>query len=181
MKISLIRSIAIASALLMSNHVYAERYLGAGLGNASYDTPPISGSFNIKNGLALRAFVGTKSKYVGLEAEATASEHDWEGTGVSTYQKVLNIVFSVVGYLPISGNVNLYGKAGFNRWLTTVNVSGATSERHLGSDSTFGLGVDFSVTKSTHTRLQYTLYEGIDNGFEVGDIGLLSVDIVHHF
>lgn len=176
-----IKYLLLASVLCLSGNAYAEGYWGLGFGNASYDIKPLFGTFEVEDAVALKGFVGIRNGNFGFEGEGTVSMHDWEGAIGDASHTVVNLVFSLVGYLPVSDNFSLYGKAGANFWGTSVSYSGAVYEGDNSIDPAFGLGMDWAVSESTHLRAQYSAYSGIGDGVDEGDMEVVTLDFAFYY
>ncbi len=82
------------------------------------------------------------------------------------------LAFQFVGKLPVSNQMNLFGKVGLFNW--TVDVFGLTDD---GTDPTYGAGVEFRFTEQLAGRVEWETFQDIAGG----DVDLISVGLSVRF
>ena len=164
----------ILSAVLIAGSANAGNYWGVGFGNASFSLKNF-GVLPVEDGSVFKLLWGTRNGDFGMEADFSTSEHDWEGTGGLVSHTVTNLVFSGIGYLPITKGFDLYGKAGLNLYGVSYEGLGLDSEAENGVGLALGAGLDFAASEQFHIRLEYQMLNGIDDGFDDGDINQMTV------
>jgi hypothetical protein len=163
-----------------SNQALAENYWGIGLGNSSFDIKPLYGSDEVDDAIDLKFVVGSRTSSTGYEMDLSFASYDWTHTSDATHN-AFNLVFTGIGYLPVSESVDLYGKIGLNLWSTTVDYAGTLYEGDNGIGISFGGGIDFQVTDDTHFRLEYQQLNGIGDGIDEGDISNVTLTAVFDY
>jgi hypothetical protein len=167
-----------ALCLVASNSALAGGYIGLGFGTASWDIKPLLGTYEVDDGTPLRIFGGSRTGQLGWEIDFSMSEHDWyDNFGIIAFSpggKIThmadNLIFSVIGFLPLSPTFDLYGKLGLNMWSTTVEVEGVELEGDDGIDLAAGAGLNINVAQNFLIRLEAQYLPGIGDGIDEGDI-----------
>lgn len=136
-------------------------YFGMGIGSAHDDILDEEDSaFKFYGGVNLSEHIGLELGYVDLGSYANdALTQD----GIS---------YELIGYLPLSANVDLYGRAGFFSW----EVANAF-DSHTGTDPTFGVGLQVQLQHHVSLRGEYQTFLDVDGG----DVDLYSANINFHF
>ena len=136
-------------------------YLGGGIGSA-YDEilDEEASAYKIFGGVNLTPNIGMELGYVNL------------GSYVDGYLEQDGVSYEVIGYLPLSDNLDLYGRGGFFNWEVST-PAGSNS----GTDPTFGVGLQAQLTRNVSLRGEYQTFLDIDGG----DVDLLSASFNLHF
>jgi OOP family OmpA-OmpF porin len=157
-------------------------YLGAGLGRSTIDIiefyPTLGDSLETTNS-AYKAYGGYRIlKFLALEAgyanlgspqglEKNVPEHP-ERAEVS----VKGLDAFVVGILPVSNVVDIFGKLGLMSWDTDVTSvqDGEViyDESYSGTDTAYGIGIGFWVGKNVTLRAE-------GEWFKIGDFDTVAV------
>lgn len=136
-------------------------YIGIGLGSADdVILDETSAASKIFAGINLNRFLGMEVSYVNL------------GDYVNGAVTQDGVSYEVVGYLPISPYVNVFGKVGAFDWRVR---SGSLSAR--GTDSDYGFGLNAEVSPRVWLRGEYQKFQDVDGG----DVNLASVSVSYHF
>ena len=136
-------------------------YLGFGIGSADDEllqetdtAAKLFGGFNITR------HIGVEFSYVNL------------GDYVNGAIEQDGIAYELVGYLPLSYNVDLFGKVGMFSWEVS---SGPFYVQ--GTDPTYGAGVSVALNPNLNLRGEWQLFTDVDGG----DVDLCSAGISFHF
>lgn len=167
MKPVLKSSILAASMMLTSLTPLASQaaevgpYLGVASGssedqilNESQSAYKLFGGVNITRGL------GLEFSYVDLGEFAN---------GALTQD---GLAYEIVGYLPITRRVDLYGRAGLFSWEVANNFTSVT-----GTDPTFGVGANIQLSPDIALRGEWQTFQNVDGG----DVDLYSAALSVHF
>lgn len=187
--------IGIAVLLIGASAAHAQDWYalaGAGQTKADIQNSAISPSFvgTIDNtdtgwkvgvGYQLHPNVAVELNYVDLgEAKAQGNVGAQSLTGTVEAKAV---GLTVVGSLPLNPSLSLIGRLGMARWdndtKATVGAS-SISDSDSGTDPTYGVGVQFSFSKTLGLRAEWERFTDID---EEGpsDVDLLSASLVFRF
>ena len=139
MKKSLI--VAALCSAFMAGPVFAQAYLGAGIGSARTDTHNTSGK--IYGGFQFNPTWGIELGYTDLGK--------YKGANVES------TTLSGVGTLPMGQNWSLFGKLG-----------AASNQPHFGgagrhSDVLLGIGLGYSINKNVSARLEFENFGKLSN------------------
>lgn len=158
-----------ASALAMSGGAMAQQkmqdtgwYVGADVGTTDLDGADddtglrILGGYNINRNFA--AELGYSMLYDKGGVEVTA----WELVGIGKY--------------PVSNNFSIFGKLGFAMWEAEANLGPFGRVKDDGTDLTFGLGVQYDLSRNFGVRGQWQTYDVGD-----GDADVLSIGVIYRF
>ena len=153
-----------AAAMLPPGSAHATEpgaYVGVGLGSAHDDIlNEDESAFKFYGGINLSHNIGLELGYVDLGNYAN---------GALTQD---GISYELIGYLPLSSNLDLYGKAGFFSW----EVANASTS-NTGTDATFGVGLQAQLHSQISLRGEYQVFMDVDGG----DVDLYSASINLHF
>ncbi len=166
-------SLTLASMFLLSPTAYAQGgYFGFGIGNATYSEDDFDesdtgfnfyGAFRANENLAVEFaytdFGKQEGRYYGYDASV-------EVTGLSV---------SAVGFLPVSDNVDLFGKIGLMSWDADVGLGPYTGDDD-GSDLLFGFGATFYLSDQFALR---GAWEFVD--LDEGELDMLSISAQVNF
>lgn len=122
--------------------------------------------------------VGTRQNNLGLEIEFNFADYDWKDLGGQATHNVTNLVFSGLGYIPISNRFDVFGKIGFNFWGTDVDFFGINYEGDSGIDLAYGAGINFTATNTVNLRFEYQILPGLGDGVDEGDISQTMFDVM---
>lgn len=157
--------LTLGAALLLSfNSAQAAQpgpYIGMGIGSAHDDILDEEDTgFKIYGGVTLTENIGLELAYVDLGTYAN---------GALTQD---GISYEIVGYLPLSDNIDIFGKAGLFNWEVANNFTS-----HTGTDPTFGVGLQAQIQHHVSLRAEYEAFLDVDGG----DVDLYSASINLHF
>jgi OmpA-OmpF porin, OOP family len=108
------------------------------------------------------------------------------GTPLSAEVKVSGIYLDGTGTLPIGDKFSIFGKLGAFAWFLDSNASisgfGTGSDSANGVCLTYGIGVQFDITKSLGLRAEWEEFNKVGNN-DTGksDVSFGSVGIVYKF
>lgn len=137
-------------------------------------------------GYQLNKNIGFEAAYVNLGSlTANATYSTPAGSPVRSSADADGFLLSVVGTLPVSDTVAIFGKVGAFVWnvdatasttLATVSASGD------GTDLGYGLGAKWQINKSIGLRAEWERFQNlsVDGGPE-RDVDLLSLGATFHF
>lgn len=152
-------------------------------GTSCDDTSSAYGAFS---GYQFNKYLGAELGYTDLGENKSSGPVD----AVTAKVKVLELLG--VGTIPITPQIEVYGKVGAFFWDLDASCAGTCSgfgpgagspgsQSDSGTDLTYGLGVKLNFTKNVGVRVQYQRYKDIDSSTTSGgksDIDVLSVGIV---
>jgi len=117
---------------------------------------------------AFKAFVGANITHnIGFELSYVDL-----GTFASGALSQEGIAYEVIGYLPLSHELDLYGRAGFFDWEVSDN-SGAV----VGTEPTFGIGANIRLNPHASLRGEWQTFLDVDGG----DVDLYSASLSFNF
>ncbi|MGD9170543.1 MAG: outer membrane beta-barrel protein [Candidatus Thiodiazotropha sp.] len=178
-------SAALLGMLFLSPAAFAQNgYLGFGMGLANYSDRNSDGyldySFNDSD-TGINIYGGQKiNEYFALEMSYThfgkqEGSFSFYDTTYDTNVEVFGFGVSVVGFYPVSDNLNLFLKIGTFDWDVNVNID-SVSGRGNDSELLLGFGGEFRFTKKFSLR---TAWEMVD--IEGADLDILSVNAQFNF
>ena len=136
-------------------------YIGFSLGSADDDVLSESDTgYKFFGGYTVNNNLGFEIAFVDL------------GQYVDGLLEQYGVAFEVVGYLPLSSNLDLMGKLGMFSW--TVDVLNASDD---GTDLTYGLGVQYDLNNRLYVRGEWEQFTDVSGG----DVSLLSVGLLYAF
>lgn len=159
---------AALTAFSLSTPAYAEGwYAGAGVGQAEYeglsDKPT---SMKLFLGYSFNPNAAVEFAYVD-SGEAT------EDTFLGDFKASADgVEVSVVGLLPVNSAVSFLGRLGLFNWDAEFELGGASAS-DSGTDLTYGLGVQFDISKAVALRGEYQVYD-VD-GDDIDNIGISAL------
>lgn len=90
-----------------------------------------------------------------------------------------------VGIAPINQQWSMYGKVGFFRWdVDTTDGTGLVgSASASGTDLTYGVGINYKLSKNAALRVEYQKYNDIGdfNTTGTGDVSVMGVSAIFRF
>jgi len=136
-------------------------YIGIGAGSAHDEIlNEDESAFKFYGGVNLTPHIGLELGYVDLGSYVN---------GVLTQD---GISYELIGYIPISGNIDLYGRAGFFDWEVATAFASNT-----GTDTTFGVGIQAQLAHHLSLRGEYQSFLDVDGG----DVDLYTASLNLHF
>ena len=136
-------------------------YIGVGAGSAHDEIlNEDESAFKFYGGVNLTPHIGLELGYVDLGSYIN---------GVLTQD---GISYELIGYIPVSSNIDLYGRAGFFDWEVATSFSSNT-----GTDTTFGVGIQAQLEEHLSLRGEYQTFLDVDGG----DVDLYSASLNLHF
>jgi hypothetical protein len=166
-------------------------YLGAAVGTSSIDVLefyPTIGDWVEDTDIAYKAYGGYRLlKFLAVEGGYTNfGNPQWLERNVQGYRERIDINVKgwnafVVGILPVSNVVDIYGKLGVLAWDTRIEsfLRGdiVYTESSSGTDSAYGIGIGFWVGPNVALH-------GEAGWFKIGEydtIALYSIDVTYTF
>lgn len=141
-------------------------YLGASIGNASYDDIDESDvGFDLFAGINLNEVLSAELGWVDLG----------EADGGTATAEVSAFHLAIVGHVALQNNLNAFGKLGMAVWDADVR-QGAISTSDSGTDVFFGFGVDYQISALSSVRFGADWYSVDDE-----DITLVAVGLKQRF
>ena len=155
----------------------ADFYVGAGLGqsqtflstslNKDTDT-----AFNLLGGIQINPNFSTELEYINLGkvslGSGSANSDGWSAT--------------LVGILPLRGNVSLFGKFGLARINTSWNsASGVSPDTQTETGITWGLGGELDFSPKNGVRLSYDTYQVGTTYPVTGNSHTLKLSLLYRF
>ncbi|MBX2867591.1 MAG: outer membrane beta-barrel protein [Acidiferrobacterales bacterium] len=160
-------SLAAISAVAITVPTIAEGfYIGAGVSQAFIDErgfdeddtgSKLFGGYQLNDYLAIE---GAYYDFGDINDGSSSTEID----GLSA---------AIVGKLPVSNHIALFGKVGGHEW--DADVTGAASGQissDSDSDAFYGLGVEYNISQSISLRAEVERYEVEDLDVDVATVGL---------
>lgn len=136
-------------------------YVGVGAGSAHDDILNENESaFKVFGGVTLTPHIGLELGYVDLGSYFDGA---LEQDGIS---------YEIIGYLPITESLDIYGRGGFYSWEVST-AFGSNS----GTDPTFGFGLQAQLAHNVSLRGEYQTFLDVDGG----DVDLYSASLNLHF
>ena len=138
-------------------------YIGFSIGSADDDVLSESDTgFKFFGGYTLNNNIGFEIAFVDL------------GQYVDGMLDQYGVAFEVVGYLPLSSNLDLMAKVGMFAWTVDVDTYYAYDD---GTDLTYGLGVQYDLNNRLFVRGEWEQFSDVAGG----DVSLLSAGLVYAF
>ena len=114
---------------------------------------------------------------------------------VSGEQTTKGLSVSLLGKIPLSHRISLYGKAGLYRWdsRSQVSASGVSFDpaQNKGNDATVGVGLEYKMNRRASARLSWDRYNNVgendvlrdsSDDYTVGvDVDVVSVGLQYNF
>ena len=189
--ITQIKVTALTAMLSCSYGVSAAPYVGFSIGQATIDDacddiniPGVScddsdTSFKIYGGSKVNKNFGFEIAYVDMgQAELTdgVTTIKYEATGFN---------FSALGIIPVSNNVDIFGKAGLMLWDAEASISAPfnVSEDDNGTDITFGVGINFNASEKFAIRAEFEKFNNVGDEDTTGEssVTVLTVGAIMYF
>jgi len=133
----------------MSSNMSSNIYIGANLGNAEYDKAnDSSATFGIFGGIHINEVLAVDFGWADL-GEAS------QGTDYKAEVSVLQV--AMLGKLPVSTDLSLFGKIGLARWtydFSSTSLSGSDDDINV----YFGVGADYHILNRSAVRFTVDFY-----------------------
>jgi hypothetical protein len=159
-------SVLLAGAMCLPLSAHATQpgpYLGIGVGSA--DDVILN-----ENAAAAKFFAGINvNRFLGLEV-SYVNLGDYVNGAITQD----GVAYELVGYLPVSPYVDIFGKVGMFNWTVSSNYSYASAQ---GTNNDYGFGISAAVSPRVWLRGEYQKFMDVDGG----DVNLASVSISYHF
>jgi OOP family OmpA-OmpF porin len=168
--------IALTSAALLFATATARAqpsgYIGAAIGQSEveltgYDQPS---SWQLFGGARLSQAFAVEAAYAYL------GKFNLSG-GQNTHYTADGFELTLVGRLPLSERISIFGEAGLFAWNLDVTISGTDLGTEDGINGTYGAGVKFALTPPLDLHLEYQTYANIRDA----DINTLSAGLSYGF
>ena len=157
----------VVAAFMFSSDARAKIYFGASIGDATLeeDTSGFDG-----NDTGYKFYGGFRFfKFFGIEAA-------WEDFGNpdsgGANAEVQRFDVFAVGVIPIK-RLELWGKIGVGYWDSKASLSGGGSLNDDGTDTSYGVGIGFELTRMFWIRAEYESFELDD----IDDLTMVSIGL----
>lgn len=167
-------AIAFADVAAISDDIRVSRsqpstegfYVGASIGNASYDDVDESDvGFNVFAGIDVNEILSAELGWASFG----------EAEGNTATAEVTAFHLAIVGSVALQNNLNAFGKLGMARWDADVR-QGPVSSSDNGTDVFFGIGVDYQIGAGSFVRFGADFY-GVDDE----DVTFIGVGLKQRF
>ncbi len=98
-------------------------------------------------------------------------------TGTSASVDAWGVDVSLLGKLPVSDSVSLFGKLGFFIWDVEGTIPGLLIATDTGTDITYGFGGEFDFSNQLSGRISWDFYSDVSGG----DIDVVSFGVLYQF
>ena len=161
-----------AAAMTMSAGAIAQKqsattgwYIGGDFGQTDVEDIDEDTSWKILGGYQINRTFAVELGYAnlfdksisGVDVEVTA----WDLVGVASF--------------PLGDKFSVFGKLGFAMWDAEASLPGFGSVSDDGTDLTFGVGLQYDVSRNLGIRGQWQRYD------VEGDADLLSIGLIYRF
>jgi len=146
--------------LLLSylNNVSAGEYLGISMGQSSIDLEGYDPGFFYK------IYGGIRNKYLGFEGSYNRlARFDISGKDNGSVS-ASGIAGSVIAFLPVISNFELFAKLGIFSWSATGEINTKPPINNKGTDITYAFGMQYNVSKKLTVRTEYQVYKDVLSG-----------------
>jgi len=159
-------------ALGVSSFAAAEGYIGGAFGSTDVDESGFDNSDTYK------IYGGFRSGNIGLEAAyLNFDSFDVQGSGGAQYVDGDGLEVSAIGFLPVSQNVDLFGKLGILSWNLDANSFGSTFGSDDGTSFAYGAGLQFQPAEAVSIRFEYQGFNDVSGS----DLSSLFLGAAVHF
>ncbi len=188
MKRKSISAISIATFMLLSSNSFAGGYFGGSIGKSNPDGSEFKDDTSIKifGGYQYSKYLALEATYVDLgefdaDRDALNQISNLSGFTVDSVSiEISGFEFSVLGFLPVTDNVSIFGRVGIFSWEADMNVSlaglGSGTEDDDGNDAVFGLGLNFNVSDGVNLKAEFDRYDAFD-----GDVDYFGASVAINF
>lgn len=150
-------------------------YVGVGIGQPKTNDRfwPLEAS-----DLGFKLFVGYDfTNYIAIElGYINNGEPETVISGFTVSTQVHGVNFALVGRIPVTTSFYLYGKYGMYSWNEDGLINNIKVFNETGTDSTYGLGIQYYVTNTVSLRLEHEDYSINDSAGTV-DLSMDSLSI----
>lgn len=158
-----------AAAMTMSAGAIAQQqqsgfYVGGDIGNVDFEDEDDTG-FRVSAGYQFNRNFAAEVGYVSL--------FDKRISGANLEVDGFELVG--VGKMPLANNFSVYGKLGFLMWDAKASAFGI-SDSEDGTDLTYGIGLQYDVSRNFGLRGQWQRYDVDD-----ADADMFSIGLVYRF
>lgn len=159
-------------------------YLGATVGKTSPDENGFEddGGFKLTGGLAVNDNVAFEMSYVdmgefdvgqGMLSQISAQVGQ---TVTDASIEITGFEVSMLGMLPVTPYLSVYGRIGLLFWDADVNVTvqgfGSGSDGDDGNDPLYGMGVKYAFTDRFGMNVEFTRYDALDSKVDLMGLGI---------
>jgi OOP family OmpA-OmpF porin len=185
------------SGLALSSGAFAQAkntetgfYIGASVGQSTTDCDTSGTSLSCDDkDTAYKIFGGYKfNKNLAVEGGYTPlGEVTASGGGVNITAEATAWELVGVGMLPLGNNFSIYGKLGFYNGEIELSSNVGASGKKTTTDLTYGLGVQFDLTRNLGIRGEWQRYSGIKTPSTAvtdeddSDVDVLSLGVLWKF
>ena len=150
--------------IALSTSLYANPFIGAGIGNSEYDfdNSEEPNSFEIYGGAKIDKHFAIEGGYIDF-GEAEHKDFSSISVDASSFGGALRAIF------PVADTVELYARIGIHAWDAESEVLGRSDDND-GTDLFYGIGGNLYLVDNLGLGLRYTKYDLDD--LEVEVIGL---------
>jgi len=178
-------SVAVFFVIAISGYafpVFADGYIGVGVGEATInvcsDLQASGATTCDENDTGFKLFGGWRLNE-NLAIEGSYSDHgevDASAPGFRVTAGATALAISVKGAWELANSFSVFGRLGYARWDTDVSITNLGSADDNGYDSTYGLGLEYSLTETLGVRGEWER-----TSFDSDDVDLLSINLVYRF
>lgn len=168
-------------ALMITPAAFAAgRYVGGSIGYASVDDPVNFGG--TESDLGFKIFGGHRfNDHLALEGFYANFGKPESTVGANTLSfEIFGVGVEAVGIVPVSENVELFGKLGLIVWDEDFQDNGATTFSDSGAGLTYAIGGAYLLNEQLAIRGEYELY-AIKDAVGDLDVSLFSVGVQYNF
>lgn len=163
-------------------------YFGAGIGSSDIDegvtvglisSGSVDGSdtgFKLVGGYRLNPNFAIELSYVDLGTARYSGDY-FGSPVVGGRVDVWGLNFGAVGIIPVNPNFSLFGKLGMFGWEADASdITGGFpfSGLQTGTDLSYGLGLEFSLSNTLGLRLEWESFEVVDSDSTLVSFGVLG-------
>ncbi len=153
-----IKYILIILSIAYADAVSAEDYIGITLGQSSIDLE------GYEPGFFYKAYGGIRGKYYAFEgAYMRLARFDLSGQNTGSIS-ASGIEGSGVLFLPLTSNLEILLKVGVFSWSASGDFNGGRVPKNKGTDTTLGVGAQYTITGNFSLRLEYQQFKGVLGG-----------------
>jgi OOP family OmpA-OmpF porin len=154
--------------------------LNLGIGKPDFNTPNgMDKSKSIVSGVVL----GYKlNQYFGVEGQYTGIGKVTDNVSGSAKGDALSL--SIIGYLPLNDEFNLYGKLGVASIKSKVSSSLSPMNDATRTDVTYGLGGQYNLNKDIGMRIGWDHYNAAvdtNSGSKYVNANVVSLGVIYSF
>lgn len=155
-------------------------YQSSGLKVSNSNTKPDQLAAGAYVGFQANPYVGFELGYDWLGRMQYRANDDGQGAALKTHGIQLAAKF---GY-PVTNDIDIYTRLGGMVWRTDVKTDGGFKDHDTGISPLAAIGVEYAITPSVATRLDYQYVHHIGDGDSIGtrpDNTTLSLGLAYRF